>query len=276
MESFVTRAGGSKADLIHVYIFVSGRDDQLDMLDVWLRVPVEAIGRRARPSSMKPGARRQGIHLMCVAVVGRGARLIWSAGISKRHPNPMGAKIGGLVLSSGIGGDDPGKVKSRDPTICAGFALQNMATWWRMGGSWRISAWCHHRQRLCRRARDYGAWRRFFPDSADEPARHIMAFGGRGSYPAGPCRGGAGAEIGFALSGHRRSITAPRVRRDVVSRSDAQHSARPDHVRRRAVELREQSLHRGPSIGSISMVCFPASTTKAGSFMVAMKAAWSA
>ena len=26
-------------------------------------------------------------------------------------------------------------------------------------------------------------WRRLFPDPSDEPARHVMAFGGRGTYP---------------------------------------------------------------------------------------------
>lgn len=189
MESFVTRAGGSKADLIHVYIFVSGRDDQLDMLDVWLEeFPVDG-DRPARKAIFDETLARDGkaIHLMCVAVIGRGARLdLEVPGISKRHPNPMGAKIGGLVLSSGIGGDDPsGKVKSRDPTICAGFAFQNMASLVEMAGGSLADIGL-----VAITVNDYAdepailaQWRRFFPDSADEPARHIMAFGGRGSYP---------------------------------------------------------------------------------------------
>lgn len=189
MDSFIQRAGGSKADLIHVYIFVSDRDDQLDMLDVWLEEFPTDGDRPARKAIFDKTLARDGkvIHLMCVGVIGQGARLdLEVPGISKRHPNPMGAKIGSLVLSSGIGGDDPsGKLKSRDPTICAGFAFQNMATLLEMAGGSLDDIGL-----VSITVNDYGdeavilaQWRRFFPDVADEPARHIMAFGGRGSYP---------------------------------------------------------------------------------------------
>ena len=189
MESFIQRAGGSKADLIHVYIFVSGRDDQLDMLDVWLEEFPTDGDRPARKAIFDETLARDGkiIHLMCVGVIGRGERLdLEVPGISKRHPNPMGAKISGLVLSSGIGGDDPsGKLKSRDPTVCAGFAFQNMATLLKLAGgslddiglvSITVNDYTDEPAILAE-------WRRFFPDAATEPARHVMAFGGRGSYP---------------------------------------------------------------------------------------------
>lgn len=189
MDSFIRRAGGSKADLIHVYIFVSGRDDQLDMLDVWLEEFPTDGDRPARKAIFDETLARDGkvIHLMCAGVIGQGARLdLEVPGISKRHPNPMGAKIGNLVLSSGIGGDDPsGKLKSRDPTICAGFAFQNMATLLQLAGgslddiglvSITVNDYADEAAILAE-------WRRVFPDAATEPARHIMAFGGRGSYP---------------------------------------------------------------------------------------------
>lgn len=189
LESFIQRAGGSKVDLIHVYIFVSGRDDQLDMLDVWLEEFPTDGDRPARKAIFDETLARDGkvIHLMCVGMIGRGDRLdLEVPGISKRHPNPMGAKIGSLVLSSGIGGDDPsGKLKSRDPTICAGFAFQNMATLLEMAGgslddiglvSITVNDYADEAAILAQ-------WRRLFPDPAMEPARHVMAFGGRGSYP---------------------------------------------------------------------------------------------
>lgn len=189
MDSFIQRAGGAKADLIHVYIFVSGRDDQLDMLDVWLEEFPTDGDRPARKAIFDETLARDGkiIHLMCVGVIGRGARRdLEVPGISKRHPNPMGAKIGSLVLSSGIGGDDPsGQLKSGDPTICAGFAFQNMATLLRLAGGSLDDIGL-----VSITVNDYAAeaailaeWRRFFPDAAHEPARHVMAFGGRGSYP---------------------------------------------------------------------------------------------
>lgn len=189
MENFIKRAGGAKSDLIHVYIFVSSRDEQLDMLDVWLEEFPTDGDRPARKAIFDETLARDGkaIHLMCVGVLGQGDRLdLEVPGISKRHPNPMGAKIGGLVLSSGIGGDDPsGKVKSRDPTICAGFAFHNMATLLELAGGGLDDIGL-----VAITVNDYvdepailAQWRKLFPDPATEPARHVMAFGGRGSYP---------------------------------------------------------------------------------------------
>ena len=189
MESFIKQAGGSKSDLIHVYIFVSSRDEQLDMLDVWLEEFPTDGDRPARKAIFDETLARDGkvIHLMCVGVIGQGDRLdLEVPGISKRHPNPMGAKIGGLVLSSGIGGDDPsGKVKSRDPTVCAGFAFGNMATLLELAGGGLDDIGL-----VAITVNDYvdepailAEWRKLFPEPATEPARHVMAFGGRGSYP---------------------------------------------------------------------------------------------
>ena len=189
MDSFIQRAGGSKYDLIHVYIFVSSRDEQADMLDVWLEEFPTDGERPARKAIFDETLARDGkmIHLMCVGVIGQGDRLnIEVPGISKHHPNPMGAKIGGLVLSSGIGGDDPsGKVKSRDPTVCAGFAFRNMATLLESSGGSLDDIGL-----VAITVNDYvdepailAQWRKLFPDPASEPARHVMAFGGRGSYP---------------------------------------------------------------------------------------------
>lgn len=189
MESFVTQAGGSKDDLIHVFIFVRGRDDQKDMLDVWLEAfPVDG-DRPARKAIFDPTLEKDSkiIHLLCVAVLGRGKRSnLEVPGISKRHPNPMGCRIGNLVFSSGVGGDDPSGVEvSQDAGPRAALALRNMGTLLEVAGGSLADVGL-----VSITVNDYAdqeailhQWRQVFPDPTDQPAFHVMAFGGRGSYP---------------------------------------------------------------------------------------------
>jgi 2-iminobutanoate/2-iminopropanoate deaminase len=189
MESFVQQAGGSKEDLIHVFIFVRSKDDQNDMLDAWLEAfPVDG-DRPARKAIFDETLERDSkvIHLLCVAVLGGGKRVnLEVPGISKRHPNPMGCKIDNLVFSSGVGGDDPnGNTEGQDPAIRASLALENMHTLLEAAGggladvgivSITVNGYADEDAILQQ-------WRQVFPDPTDAPARHVMAFGGRGSYP---------------------------------------------------------------------------------------------
>lgn len=189
MEAFVKQAGGSKDDLIHVLIFVPSRDDQKDMLDVWLEeFPVDG-DRPARKAIFDDTLERDAkvIHLLCVAVLDRGKRVnLEVPGISKRHPNPMGCKIGNLVFSSGVGGDDPsGNEVSQGAEVRAALALQNMRTLLEVAGGSLADVGL-----VSITVNDYAdqeailqQWRQVFPDPTDEPACHVMAFGGRGSYP---------------------------------------------------------------------------------------------
>ena len=189
MESFVTQAGGSKDELIHVFIFVRSKDDQKDMLDVWLEAfPVDG-DRPARKAIFDPTLERDSkiIHLLCVAVLDHGKRVnLEVPGISKRHPNPMGCKIDNLVFSSGVGGDDPNGVEaSQNADVRAALALQNMRILLEVAGGSLSDVGM-----VSITVNNYAdvevileQWRRVFPDPSDEPACHVMAFGGRGSYP---------------------------------------------------------------------------------------------
>jgi 2-iminobutanoate/2-iminopropanoate deaminase len=189
METFVQQAGGAKADLIHVYLFIRGKDDQQDMLDVWLEeFPVDG-DRPARKAIFDETVAREAkiIHLMCIAVIGKGKRRNLEApGISKRHPAPMGCRIGDLVIASGVGGDDPsGKKKSREPDVCSTFAFQNLRALLEGagGGLADVGLISITVNTYDDEAVILEQWRKVFPDPNDEPARHVMAFGGRGSYP---------------------------------------------------------------------------------------------
>ena len=189
VERFVEQAGGAKADLIHIYLFIRGKDDQQDMLDVWLEeFPVDG-DRPARKAIFDETVARDAkiIHLMCIAVIGKGKRQNLEApGISKRHPAPMGCRIGGLVIASGVGGDDPsGREKSKSADVRSALAFQNLGALLESAGgsladvgSVSITVNTYDDE-----AAILEQWKKVFPDSNDEPARHVMAFGGRGSYP---------------------------------------------------------------------------------------------
>lgn len=189
MDTFVQQAGGAMADLIHVYLFIRGRGDQQDMLDVWLEEFPTDGDRPARKAIFDETIAREEkiIHLMCIAVIGKGKRRNMEApGISKRHPAPMGCRIGDLVIASGVGGDDPsGKKKSREPNVCSMFALQNLRALLEGagGGLADVGLISITVNTYDDEAAILEQWRKVFPDPNDEPARHLMAFGGRGSYP---------------------------------------------------------------------------------------------
>jgi 2-iminobutanoate/2-iminopropanoate deaminase len=189
MEAFLAQAGASKDDLIHVFIFIPARGHQQNMLDTWIaEFPVDG-DRPARKAIFDETLARddQVIHLLCVAVTDEGQRFnLEVPGISKNHPNPMGCRVGTFVFSSGIGGNDPsGKETSNDTSLRTALALSNARTLLETGGgglsdigmvSITVNDYADEEAILRR-------WHEFFPDPADQPARHIMAFGGRGSYP---------------------------------------------------------------------------------------------
>jgi 2-iminobutanoate/2-iminopropanoate deaminase len=189
MSRFIEAAGGCAEDLIHVLIFVRGREDQADMLDAWLAAFPEDGNRPARKAIFDPTLKDEGkcIQLLCVGHLGQGARAnLEVPGISKRHPNPMGCKIGNLMFSSGVGGDDPsGAATGQDPEMRAELALHNMEALMNSagGGIEDIGMVAITVNTYSDQAAILRQWDRVFPDPRRAPARHLMAFGGRSSYP---------------------------------------------------------------------------------------------
>jgi 2-iminobutanoate/2-iminopropanoate deaminase len=159
------------------------------MLDAWIReFPLDG-NRPARKAIFDDTLTRQGVavQLMCVAVAGKGERRNLEAlGISKSHPNPMGCRIGDLVFTSGIGGNDPaGKETSNAAGVRASLALANARALLENAGGTLADVGM-----VSITVNDYAdeqailrQWDAVFPDPLDQPARHVMAFGGRGSYP---------------------------------------------------------------------------------------------
>ncbi|HEY4134566.1 MAG TPA: Rid family hydrolase [Alphaproteobacteria bacterium] len=189
MEALVAQAGGRKDDLAHIYLFIPGRDDQADMLDVWLEEFPQDGNRPARKAIFDESVARESrvIYLLCIAVLGGGRRVnLEVPGISKRHPAPMGCRLGDFLVASGIGGDDPrGQETDKGIGVRSALAFENMRTLMTVAGgdladigfvSILVNDYADEQEILRQ-------WRRMFPDPADEPARQLLAFGGRGSYP---------------------------------------------------------------------------------------------
>lgn len=185
MEALMRQAGGTMDDVAHVLICVRDRADNDDVLAAFLEAFPEDGNRSARKNvfddQLRGGATVA--QLLMIAVLGQGKRQNYEVpGAAKRHPNPLGTRIGNLLFSAGIGGHDPaGNEVGRQVTR----ALSNVRMLVeQVGGS--LADVAH----VAFTVDDYAhtpiileAWRKLFPDPADEPARHIMAFGGRdGSY----------------------------------------------------------------------------------------------
>jgi enamine deaminase RidA (YjgF/YER057c/UK114 family) len=185
METLVQQAGGTRDDIAHVAIFVRDRADNDDVLAAWLEeFPTD--GNRAARKNIYDDLLKGGatvIQLQMTAVLGQGPRQNYEvAGAAKRHPNPLGVRLGNLLFSAGIGGQDPA---GREVERQAARALQNMRALVEQAGgtlddvalvSFTVDDYAHEATIL-------EAWRTLFPDPSDEPARHIMEFGGRdGSY----------------------------------------------------------------------------------------------
>ena len=185
MEALLQKAGGTMDDVAHVQIFVRDRADNDDVLAAFLEAFPEDGNRAARKNVFDDQLTGDAsvAQLQMVAVLGHGKRQNYEVpGAAKRHPNPLGTRIGNLLFSAGIGGHDPA---GREVERQVARALSNVKQLVQLAGG-TLADVAH----VAFTVDDYAhtpiildAWRQFFPSPADEPARHIMAFGGRdGSY----------------------------------------------------------------------------------------------
>jgi enamine deaminase RidA (YjgF/YER057c/UK114 family) len=185
MEALVREAGGSTDNVAHVFIYVRDQEDNDDVLEAFLHAFPTDGNRTTRKNiydDQLQGTPTVAL-LQMIAVVGQGKRQNYEVpGAPKKHPNPLGTRIGGLLISAGIGGQDPA---GREVDRQAARALSNLrALVEQAGGSLADLA------QVTVTEDDYAhtpiieeEWRKLFPDPTAEPARHIMAFGGReGSY----------------------------------------------------------------------------------------------
>ncbi len=185
MGALLRQAGGTMDDVAHVFIYVRDRADNDDVLAAFLKAFPTDGNRSARKNIFDDQLKGTEIvaQLQMTAVLGQGRRLNFEVpGAAKRHPNPLGTRIGNLLFSAGIGGHDPAGKEVERQVARALSNVQKLVE--QAGGS--LSDIAH----VTFTVDDYAhtpiileAWRKLYPDPADEPARHIMTYGGRdGSY----------------------------------------------------------------------------------------------
>lgn len=105
------------------------------------------------------------------------ARSLELPGLTHNAPIPLGAKVGNLICSSGIGGKDPATGQlPPDAAAQARLAFDNMQRLLDAGGASLADV-----AKLTVYAKDNSVreainaeWLRCFPDPADRPARHIL------------------------------------------------------------------------------------------------------
>lgn len=188
LEILLRGAGGTKDDILHVYVFLRDRELQPPLIETWLDIFPEEGNRPARKTIFYDELRGSTVvQLQMVAVLGGDKRGNYEIpGIGHHDPIPMGASLGGLVWSSGMSGRGPGQmdvglsVEEQAP-ICFG----HMSTLAAQAGVTPDDIGL-----ITLLVRDYGdvemimrSWREMFPDPADEPVLHTMALGLSGDNP---------------------------------------------------------------------------------------------
>jgi enamine deaminase RidA (YjgF/YER057c/UK114 family) len=187
-EALVQQAGGSKDGIAHVLIFVRDLVDNEATLHAFLDAFPEDGNRPVRKNVYHDALKGTPVlaELQVVAVLGGGKRQNFEVpGFSKRHPNPAAAQVGRLIFSSGISGPHAGGSGAGEQAAVAFEHLQTALE--HAGGTTgdigliTIVVSDYEKEPAILQE-----WVRWFPDSPDQPARHVMAFGGRGaeSYQA--------------------------------------------------------------------------------------------
>ena len=182
MRTLVERAGGTAADIGHVWVFLRDQSDQSAMVKTWLKVFPDDGDRPARKTIMYDELRGREtlIQLQFTAVVGGKRENFEIPGIGHHDPIPMGARLGDVIFSSGIGGYDPetgkrGQGLERQTEL----AFRNMRTLVERAGG--TAADIGHVTVLLKDFSSEPAimknWLEMFPDDGDRPARHAMTLG---------------------------------------------------------------------------------------------------
>jgi len=180
-EDLIRLAGGSDNDILHHWVFMSDFQHQPYMVEVYLRHFPDFGNRPARKTVRYDGSI---IQQQFIGMLGDRRENYEIPGVSHHDPIPMAARIGNLVMSSGMGGDDSktGKVPEGLEAQTEG-SFANLLRMVEIAGG--TPANVAHVTVL---VKDYASiptidryWQQLFPDPADQPARHIMKLGLQGS-----------------------------------------------------------------------------------------------
>jgi enamine deaminase RidA (YjgF/YER057c/UK114 family) len=182
MRALIEQAGGTTANIAHVWVFLRERSDQPAMVKTWLKMFPEDGDRPARKTIMydELKGRETLIQLQFSAVLKGRRENFEIPGVGHHDPIPMGAKIGKLLFSSGIGGYDPKSgERAQGLESQVEFAFENARALVEQAGG-KLDNIGH----VTVLVKNYGAmaavtkkWKELFPQENNQPAQHVMTLG---------------------------------------------------------------------------------------------------
>jgi 2-iminobutanoate/2-iminopropanoate deaminase len=182
MRILMEQAGGTTANVGHVWVFLRDRTDQPAMVKTWLKMFPDDGDRPARKTIMynELKGRETAIQLQFTGALGSKRQNFEIPGVGHHDPIPMGAKLGNLLFSSGVGGYDPTTGKRGEGLERqAELAFQNMRTLVERAG-----VTTNHIAQVTVLLKDLSSeravmqnWLEMFPDKDNRPANHTMALG---------------------------------------------------------------------------------------------------
>lgn len=181
MRAVMEAAGGSVDDVALQWVYLNDFAYQPYMVDVYLEAWPEGRYQAARKTFRYPMGGQ--IQMQVIGKIGGERANHEIEGHGHHDPIPMGARIGGLVCSSGVSGVDTAGADKLEPVEgAAGQArhgLRNVESLLRAAGGSLDNAGL-----LTLLVQDYAdlpsidvAWAAAFPDPDDRPARHVMKMG---------------------------------------------------------------------------------------------------
>lgn len=181
MRAVMAAAGGSVDDVALQWVYLNDFAYQPYMVDVYLEAWPEGRYQAPRKTFRYPMGGQ--IQMQVIGKVGGERANHEIEGHGHHDPIPMGARIGGLVCSSGVSGVDTAGEDKLEPVEGAEgqarHGLRNVESLLRATGGSLDSAGL-----LTLLVQDYAdlpaidaAWAAAFPDPDDRPARHVMKMG---------------------------------------------------------------------------------------------------
>lgn len=181
MRAVMEAAGGGVDDVALQWVYLNDFAYQPYMVDVYLEAWPEGRYQAARKTFRYPMGGQ--IQMQVIGEIGGERANHEIEGHGHHDPIPMGARIGGLVCSSGVSGVDTAGADKLEPVEGADgqarHGLRNVESLLRAAGGSLDNAGL-----LTLLVQDYAdlpaldaAWAAAFPDPDDRPARHIMKMG---------------------------------------------------------------------------------------------------
>jgi 2-iminobutanoate/2-iminopropanoate deaminase len=181
MRVVMEEAGGRIDDVVLQWVYLNDFAYQPYMVDVYLEAWPVGQYQAARKTFRYPMGGQ--IQIQCIGRIGGNRSNHEIPGHAHHDPIPMGARIGGLLASSGVSGVDPHGADKLEPVDGAAgqahFGLLNVQSLAEQGGM--SAADIGHITVLVQDYADLPAidreWCALFPNPDDRPARQVMQLG---------------------------------------------------------------------------------------------------